>query len=91
VAQHQFKIATNATFVKVSWQITAVRQDAYAQAHRLIVEQEKPANERGYYIHPELYGQPEEKGIAWARNPKVMRQIKARREASMKARTQAQK
>ena len=91
VAQHQFKIATNATFVKVSWQITAVRQDAYAQAHRLIVEQEKPANERGYYIHPELYGQPEEKGIAWARNPKVMQQIKVRREAGMKARTQAQK
>jgi hypothetical protein len=91
VAQHQFKIATNATFVKVSWQITAVRQDAYAKAHPLIVEQEKPANERGYYIHPELYGQPEEKQIAWARNPKVMQQIKVRREAGMKARTQAQK
>ena len=91
VANNRFKIATNATFVKVSWQIIAVRQDAYAKAHPLIVEQEKPANERGYYIHPELYGQPEEKQIAWARNPKVMQQIKVRREAEMKARTQAKK
>jgi hypothetical protein len=91
VAHNQFKIATNATFVKVSWQITAVRQDAYAKAHPLVVEAAKPERERGYYIHPELYGQPEEKQIAWARNPKVMQQIKARREAGMKARAQAQK
>jgi hypothetical protein len=91
VAHNQFKIATNATFVKVSWQITAVRQDAFAKAHPLVVEVAKPERERGYYIHPELYGQPEEKGIAWARNAKVMQQIKARREADEKRRKQAKK
>ncbi|HWE84023.1 MAG TPA: hypothetical protein VG267_03710 [Terracidiphilus sp.] len=69
----QFQIATNATFVKVSWQITAVRQDAYAKAHPLVVEQEKPANERGFYIHPELHGQPQEKQLQWARQPDRMR------------------
>ena len=42
VADKQFKISTNASHVEVSWQITAVRQDAYAKAHPLVVEEEKP-------------------------------------------------
>jgi trimeric autotransporter adhesin len=63
VGNGQFKVATNATHVKVSWQITAVRQDAYAKAHPLVVEQEKLAGERGFYAHPELYGQPIDKQI----------------------------
>lgn len=81
-ANNQFKIATNASRVKVSWQITAVRQDAYAKAHPLVVEQEKPAIEKGFYQHPELYGQPAEKQTEWARHPGSMRQVKAQREAA---------
>jgi len=76
VANGQFKISTDATNVKVSWQITAVRQDAFAKAHPLVVEEEKPAREKGFYIHPELYGQPLEKQIQWARSGEVMRRIK---------------
>ena len=82
VANKQFKIATNASRVKVSWQITAVRQDAYAKAHPLVVEQEKPAKEKGFYQHPELYGQPAEKQTEWARHPGLMQQVKAQREAA---------
>jgi len=77
VEGHQFAIRTSAPNVKVSWQITGVRQDAYAKAHPLVVEQEKNARERGYYIRPELYGAPEEKQIEWARHPQLMRQMKA--------------
>jgi hypothetical protein len=43
--------------------VTAVRHDAYALAHPLKVERAKPALERGYYMHPELYGQPGEKSV----------------------------
>jgi hypothetical protein len=39
---------------------------------------DKPEEQRGYYIHPELYGAPEEKGIEWARHPEMMRRMKAR-------------
>ncbi len=80
VSNHQFKVASNATFVKVSWQITAVRQDAYAMAHPLVVEQQKPAQERGFYRHPELYGQPQEKSVQWARHPKQLQRMKAIRD-----------
>jgi hypothetical protein len=76
VANHQFSIAGGATGLKVSWQVTGVRHDAYAQAHPTVVEVDKPANERGYYIHPALYGKSDERGIWWGRAPEKMRQIK---------------
>src|ERR1017187_5496941 len=67
--------------MKVSWQVTGVRRDAYAQANPLAVEVEKPANERGFYINPALYGQPEEKQIEWGRFPAKMRLVKKKRVA----------
>ena len=42
------------------------------EAHRIKVEEDKSADERGYYLHPKEYGQPEEKGIQYAHKlPKV--------------------
>jgi len=67
IRDSKFSIKTDKPGVKVSWQVTGVRQDAYAKAHPLVVEQEKPASERGSYLHPELYGAPESKGINYAR------------------------
>jgi hypothetical protein len=64
--------------MKVSWQVTGVRQDAWANAHRIPVEVQKPERERGYYLHPELYGAPKEKNVEWARHPEAMQQTKAR-------------
>jgi hypothetical protein len=80
IANHQFTISTNATNVKVSWQVTAVRQDAYAKAHPLTVEEAKPELERGFYMHPELFGQPAEKQTEWGRRPAQMKQLQAARE-----------
>lgn len=53
----RFKIAGGNPGGKVSWQVTGVRHDAYADAHRLKVEEDKPADERGTYLHPELFKQ----------------------------------
>ena len=64
---NRFQIAGGKPGGKVSWQVTGTRQDAFAQKHRIQVEEEKPAAEQGYYLHPDAYGQPEEKGVAWAR------------------------
>ncbi len=62
--------------MKVSWQITGVRHDAYANAHPLEVSVEKPEAERGYYLNPELYGAPAEKSLAAAHRAQVMQQAK---------------
>ncbi len=63
VQDNRFKLAGGREGLKVSWQITGIRKDRYAQTHPLLVEQEKPVQERGYYRHPDLYGEPKEKGI----------------------------
>ena len=36
--------------------------------------------ERGFYLHPKDYGQPEEKGVGWAQRPELMQRQKAERE-----------
>jgi hypothetical protein len=80
IANNEFHIKTDKSNVEVSWQVTGVRQDAYAKAHPLQVEVGKSERERGFYIHPELYGAPEEKGMEWARHPEMMKQMKERRQ-----------
>jgi hypothetical protein len=60
---NRFKIAGGTPNMKVSWHVTGIRKDPWANAHRIPVEEDKPANERGYYTYPELYGQPKEIGI----------------------------
>ena len=58
VANHQFSIAGGAPGMKVSWQVTGVRHDAYAKTHPLTVEVRKPEKERGTYLHPDAFGEP---------------------------------
>jgi hypothetical protein len=84
IANNSFTIRTDKPGVQVSWQVTGIRQDAYANANRIPVEEEKLGKERGYYIHPQAFGQPEEQSIEWARNPEAMRQSKAARENAEK-------
>ena len=60
VENNQFVIAGGEPGSKVSWQVTGIRQDPYANANRIPVEEDKPEFERGYYLHPEAYGVPVE-------------------------------
>jgi hypothetical protein len=52
IANHQFAIKTNARDVEVSWQVAGVRQDAYAKAHPLVVEEEKAVAAKELSAHP---------------------------------------
>ena len=61
--ESRFKIAGGTSAMKVSWQVTGIRKDPWANTHRVQVVENKPAKERGYYIHPDLYGQPTENQI----------------------------
>jgi hypothetical protein len=49
--------------VEVSWQITGIRQDAWANAHRIPVEEDKAGLEKGRYLYPELFGYKEDLAI----------------------------
>jgi hypothetical protein len=58
VSNNQFSIAGGKAGMRVSWQVTGIREDPWANANRIPVEQEKTVQERGYYLHPELYNAP---------------------------------
>jgi hypothetical protein len=59
----KFRIRTSRPNVKVSWQVTGIRHDAYANAHRIPTEEVKPPSEQGHYLHPELFGAGQDKPV----------------------------
>jgi hypothetical protein len=79
VTDNRFTIQTSVPGVKVSWQVTGIRQDAWANQNRIQVEEVKSERERGLYLHPEAFGMEEERGVARALKPELMRAIKESR------------
>jgi trimeric autotransporter adhesin len=63
VADGRFTIAGAKPGQEVSWQVTGIRQDAWANANRIAVELDKPAGQRGQYLHPVEQGQPATRGV----------------------------
>lgn len=65
VSNNSFVIETSVPKTRVSWQITGIRKDPYANAHRIQVEEPKPDSERGTYLHPEAWGVPPELALGY--------------------------
>ncbi len=65
IAANRFVVRTSKPNVEVSWQVTGIRQDAYAKANRIPVEEDKPPQEQGHYLHPELFGAPAELAVGY--------------------------
>lgn len=73
VADNRFTIRTSAPNAEVSWQITGVRHDAFANQNRIPLEVDKPAGERGRFLHPAAFGAPVERAIKTAPLPQPPR------------------
>ncbi len=54
ISQNSFGIRSDVPHVKVCWQVSGVRRDAWAQANRIPVEEDKL--DKGTFLHPELFG-----------------------------------
>ncbi|MFN8474212.1 MAG: hypothetical protein U0822_18610 [Anaerolineae bacterium] len=59
----EFVIQTDKPNVKVSWQLSGVRSDPYAQASSFKAVEDKNARDLGTYLHPEAYGQSKSLGV----------------------------
>ena len=77
IAGNRFSIRTDKPNVKVSWQVTGIRKDAYAEAHRIAVEEAKPASVQGKYLTPKAHGLPEALGIGVAQQQRAKVQAQA--------------
>jgi hypothetical protein len=69
IQNNRFQIAGGAPGAKVSWQVTGIRHDAFANANRIPVEVLKAPGEQGKYLYPAAWGQPQSKGITPAELP----------------------
>ncbi|MBL9001296.1 MAG: hypothetical protein JNK25_09190 [Phycisphaerae bacterium] len=56
VQANTFSIRTTLPRSEVSWQVTGIRKDAWAEKNRIPIEEAKPASERGTLLHPEAFG-----------------------------------
>lgn len=63
-----FHIAGGPPRGRVCWQVTGIRADAWALANPIEVEQAKPDDEKGRFLHPELKGVPDDQGIGSLRH-----------------------
>jgi TGF-beta propeptide len=81
VSGGHFKIAGGKPGGKVSWQVTGVRNDAWEKTHPMAVEVDKGAD-RGHYLTPELYGQPETEAIGYMAVPQATEPVVHKRPAS---------
>lgn len=66
VSNNQFEIATNQPNVKVSWQVTGVRHDPYANKNRIPNSIDKEAENIGKYLSPASYNLPDSKRIGYS-------------------------
>lgn len=55
VKDNSFVIKTQTPNVEVSWQVTGIRKDAYAEKNRIPNTVEKPESEKGRHLYPESY------------------------------------
>ena len=60
VHDNAFTIRTEDPGVTVSWQVTGVRQDPWAEANRIADVLVKPEGERARFLHPALYAGPDD-------------------------------
>jgi hypothetical protein len=63
IQENRFKIAGGVPGKRVSWRVEAIRNDPYMRYRGYQDEVPKPDEERGTYLHPELYGQPMERSV----------------------------
>lgn len=64
ISGNKFMIRTDKANVKVSWQVTGVRKDPFANQNRVVPEVEKSDKEKGRYLYPAAYGKPATMGVA---------------------------
>jgi hypothetical protein len=59
VKNNRFKIAGGTAGGKVSWQVTGIRHDPWADQNRRLATTDKTGQDRGKYLYPQGYGQPD--------------------------------
>lgn len=66
VQGNKFVIQTDKPNVEISWQVTGIRHDAWANQNRIPNAVDKAGAERGLYLHPEVFGKSADYNVSKA-------------------------
>jgi hypothetical protein len=80
ISDNKFIIQTDQPNVEVSWQVTGIRNDPYAQKNRIKPVQEKPEQHKGTYLHPGAYDADESRSQHENYGPDKEKQRKAQKQ-----------
>jgi len=80
IKDNRFTIKTNGANVRVSWQVTGIRQDAFANKNRIPTEELKKKEERGLFLHPEAFGESPEKAIGYQKHREITQRLKLQKQ-----------
>ena len=83
---NRFIVKTSAPNVKVSWQVTGIRHDAYANKHRIAVEEQKLEKERGCSFIPTHSTSPKKKALSSCGCPSDRKSERSSREGKNSSR-----
>jgi len=81
VKNNRFIVAGGEPGMDVSWQVTGIRRDAFANANRIPVEVAKTVTEEGRYLHPKAHGKPDTAAIGAVLKEASARKVGALRDA----------
>jgi hypothetical protein len=81
-------IKTDKPNVEVSWQVTGIRKDPYAEKNRVVPEVAKTGDQIGKYLYPEAYGISSKAGNSAQRKPPSKRKAVLPKASMEKATTQ---
>jgi len=91
IAGNSFRIAGGEPGSKVSWQVTGVRQDRFAEENRIAVEVAKEGYEVGRYMHPEAHGLPATSSVDYNEEREAKKAERAAANAERKAQDAARR
>jgi hypothetical protein len=80
ISTNKFKIAGGKPGLKISWQVTGIRHDPFAEKYRIPVEEDKKLDKIGRYHHPDVYGKSDE----WSMHPSPQQDEKLEKTKSRK-------
>jgi hypothetical protein len=72
---NRFQISGGVAYKRVSWQITALRNDSMVRNNGFLTEVEKPEAEKGTYLYPEGFGEGKELQRDYKRITEARREV----------------
>jgi hypothetical protein len=89
ISKNRFQIAGGKSHQRISWLVTGIRHDVWAEKNPVVVEEDKDPAELGKFLYPLEAGHPKELGISYSRTTALQSMAEQRERTGQEERTQS--